>query len=73
MDARRPSRVLDLRRWRDQQRLGGRGGRQDLIEFMVYPGEFHYFDRSFVVRDAWTRVDNFFRKHLKPELATGRK
>ena len=25
---------------------------------------------SFAVRDAWTRVDNFFRKHLKPELAT---
>jgi dienelactone hydrolase len=45
-------------------------GKGDLVEFMVYPGEFHYFDRSFVVRDAWTRVDNFFRKHLKPELAT---
>lgn len=45
----------------------------DLVEFMVYPGEFHYFDRSFVVRDAWTRVDNFFRKHLKPELATTKK
>jgi len=50
-----------------------KAGKGDLVEFMVYPGEFHYFDRSFVVLDAWTRVDNFFRKHLKPELATTRK
>jgi hypothetical protein len=34
---------------------------------MVYPGEFHYFDRSFVVRDAWQRVDQFFRDNLHPE------
>jgi hypothetical protein len=34
---------------------------------MVYPGEFHYFDRSFVVRDAWRRVDAFFRENLHPE------
>ena len=26
---------------------------------MMYPGEFHYFDRSFVVRDAWQRVDEY--------------
>lgn len=36
----------------------------DLIEFMMYPGEFHYFDREPVLRDAWRRVDEFFRKNL---------
>jgi hypothetical protein len=40
---------------------------------MMYPGELHYFDRSFVVRDAWQRVDAFFAKHLRPEVATARK
>jgi dipeptidyl aminopeptidase/acylaminoacyl peptidase len=29
-----------------------KAGKGDLVDFMVYPGEFHYFDRSFVVRDA---------------------
>ncbi|HWH50980.1 MAG TPA: prolyl oligopeptidase family serine peptidase [Gemmatimonadaceae bacterium] len=43
-------------------------GKGDLVTFMVYPGEFHYFDRGFVVRDAWQRVDAFFRKNLRPEL-----
>jgi dipeptidyl aminopeptidase/acylaminoacyl peptidase len=37
-----------------------------LTEFMMYPGEFHYFTREHVLRDAWTRVDDFFRKWLKP-------
>jgi hypothetical protein len=32
---------------------------------MVYPGEFHYFTREKVLRDAWQRVDRFFAKHLK--------
>ena len=36
----------------------------DLVDFMVYPGEFHYFDREPVLRDAWRRVDDFFRKNL---------
>ena len=36
-----------------------------LVEFMTYPGEFHYFTREHVLRDAWTRVDTFFAKHLK--------
>ena len=40
----------------------GKGG---LIDFMVYPGEFHYFTREQVLRDAWQRVDRFFAKHLK--------
>jgi dipeptidyl aminopeptidase/acylaminoacyl peptidase len=40
-------------------------GKGPLVEFMTYPGEFHYFTREHVLRDAWTRVDTFFRKHLK--------
>ena len=47
-----------------------KAGKGDLVTFMVYPGEFHYFDRSFVVRDAWHRVDAFFRKYLRPDVAT---
>jgi dipeptidyl aminopeptidase/acylaminoacyl peptidase len=37
----------------------------DLLEFMTYPGEFHYFTREHVLKDAWTRVDRFFDKYLK--------
>jgi dipeptidyl aminopeptidase/acylaminoacyl peptidase len=44
-----------------------KAGKGDLASFMVYPGEYHYFDRGFVVRDAWHRVDAFFRKNLRPE------
>lgn len=39
-------------------------GKGDLVSFMAYPGEFHYFTRAHVLRDAWTRVDQFFAKHL---------
>jgi len=42
-----------------------------LVEFMTYPGEFHYFTREHVLRDAWTRVDQFFAKWLKPERPVG--
>lgn len=45
------------------------------VELMVYPGEFHYFHREHVLRDAWTRVAAFFDRHLKGRevvLATGR-
>jgi dipeptidyl aminopeptidase/acylaminoacyl peptidase len=42
----------------------GKGG---LVEFMMYPGEFHYFDRDFVLKDAWHRVDKFYRSHLHPD------
>jgi hypothetical protein len=31
---------------------------------MMYPGEFHYFDREHVLRDAWHRADEFFHKQL---------
>jgi hypothetical protein len=44
-----------------------KAGKGDLVQFMVYPGELHYFDRSFVVRDAWQRVDAFFHDNLHPE------
>ena len=40
-----------------------------LTEFMTYPGEFHYFTREHVLRDAWNRVDQFFEKHLRGEAA----
>jgi len=42
----------------------GKGG---LVEFMMYPGEFHYFDRDFVLKDAWHRVDKFYRSHFHPD------
>ena len=32
---------------------------------MIYPGEFHYFSREHVLRDAWTRVERFFDRHLR--------
>jgi dipeptidyl aminopeptidase/acylaminoacyl peptidase len=42
-------------------------GKGELVEFMTYPGEFHYFTREHVLRDAWTRVAAFFGRHLRPE------
>jgi dipeptidyl aminopeptidase/acylaminoacyl peptidase len=41
-------------------------GKGNLVEFMMYPGELHYFTREHVLRDAWTRVERFFKQHLKP-------
>jgi dipeptidyl aminopeptidase/acylaminoacyl peptidase len=38
----------------------------DLITFMMYPGEFHYFSREQVLGDAWRRVDQFFATTLYP-------
>jgi len=32
---------------------------------MIYPGEFHYFSREHVLRDAWHRVDQFFDTWLR--------
>jgi len=34
------------------------------FELVTYPGEFHYFHREHVLRDAWTRVGRFFDQHL---------
>jgi dipeptidyl aminopeptidase/acylaminoacyl peptidase len=42
-------------------------GKGDLVSFMVYPGEFHYFTRAHVLRDAWHRVEAFFEANLHPE------
>jgi dipeptidyl aminopeptidase/acylaminoacyl peptidase len=41
-------------------------GKGHLVEFMTYPGEFHYFTREHVLRDAWHRVERFFAQHLSP-------
>ncbi|MGH2411489.1 MAG: alpha/beta hydrolase family protein, partial [Chloroflexota bacterium] len=43
-----------------------KAGKGNLVTFMMYPGEFHYFDRAFVLDDAWRRVDQFFAQHLQP-------
>jgi dipeptidyl aminopeptidase/acylaminoacyl peptidase len=40
------------------------------VDFMVYPGEYHYFQRAHVLRDAWTRVERFFDAQLKPPSST---
>jgi dipeptidyl aminopeptidase/acylaminoacyl peptidase len=40
-------------------------GKGDLVSFMMYPGEFHYFTREHVLNDAWHRVDQFWDAHLK--------
>ena len=49
-----------------------KAGKGSLTTFMTYPGELHYFDRNFVVRDAWERVDAFFGQHLQPSKATAK-
>lgn len=46
-----------------KQKKGG------LVSFMMYPGEFHYFDREQTLYDAWHRVDAFFAKDLQPASA----
>ena len=46
-------------------------GKGDLVTFMMYPGEFHYFSRAHVLRDAWHRVDDFFALHLRGDLSRG--
>ena len=40
-------------------------GKGDLLQFMIYPGEFHYFSREHILRDAWNRVDRFFAVQLR--------
>ncbi len=46
-------------------------GKGPLIQFMTYPGEFHYFTREHVLRDAWHRVDDFFRENLQTTTRAG--
>jgi dipeptidyl aminopeptidase/acylaminoacyl peptidase len=45
-------------------------GKGELVSFMTYPGEFHYFTREHVLRDAWHRVEDFFDAQLKPASVT---
>jgi dipeptidyl aminopeptidase/acylaminoacyl peptidase len=40
-------------------------GKGDLVSFMTYPGEFHYFTRAHVLSDAWHRVQRFFDQNLR--------
>jgi dipeptidyl aminopeptidase/acylaminoacyl peptidase len=35
------------------------------VDFVMYPGEFHYFHRAHVLRDAWRRAEAFFDAHLR--------
>jgi len=36
------------------------------FEMGVYPGEIHFFRRAHILRDAWTRIDDFFERTVKP-------
>jgi len=54
--------------WLIDEALKKRKG--DLVSFMMYPGEFHYFSREHVLRDAWHRVDQFFDTYLRAPAAT---
>lgn len=40
-------------------------GKGPIVQFMMYPGEFHYFTREHVLEDAWRRVSAFFDANLK--------
>jgi dipeptidyl aminopeptidase/acylaminoacyl peptidase len=40
-------------------------GKGELLSYMMYPGEFHYFTRAHILLDAWHRVDDFFAFHLQ--------
>jgi len=40
------------------------------FDLMIYPGEPHWFRRSYVLRDAWRRSEAFFNTHLNPEDGT---
>lgn len=43
-------------------------GKGELLSYMMYPGEFHYFTRAHVLLDAWHRVDDFFAFHLQGRI-----
>jgi dipeptidyl aminopeptidase/acylaminoacyl peptidase len=36
------------------------------FDLMIYPGEPHWFRRSYVLEDAWRRSEAFFDSHLMP-------
>lgn len=37
------------------------------FDMAIYPGEIHFFRRSFVLRDAWRRSETFFDEHLQDQ------
>jgi len=43
-------------------------GKGELLSYMMYPGEFHYFTRAHILLDAWHRVDDFFAFHLQGRI-----
>ena len=43
-------------------------GKGELLSYMMYPGEFHYFTRAHILLDAWHRVDDFFAFHLRGKI-----
>jgi len=43
-----------------------KNGKGDLVSFMTCPGEFRYFTREQVLRDAWRRIDELFDANLRP-------
>src|SRR5258707_8589626 len=43
-------------------------GKGELLSYMMYPGEFHYFTRAHILQDAWHRVDDFFAFHLQGKI-----
>jgi len=43
-------------------------GKGELLSYMMYPGEFHYFTRAHILLDAWHRVDDFFALHLQGKI-----
>jgi dipeptidyl aminopeptidase/acylaminoacyl peptidase len=43
-------------------------GKGELLSYMMYPGEFHYFTREHILLDAWHRVDDFFAFHLQGKI-----
>jgi dipeptidyl aminopeptidase/acylaminoacyl peptidase len=45
-----------------------RKGKGELVSYMMYPGEFHYFTRAHILLDAWHRVDDFFAFHLQGKV-----
>jgi dipeptidyl aminopeptidase/acylaminoacyl peptidase len=47
-------------------------GKGELLSYMMYPGEFHYFTRAHVLLDAWRRVDDFFAFHLQGRIEAPR-
>jgi dipeptidyl aminopeptidase/acylaminoacyl peptidase len=42
------------------------------FESQIYPGEIHFFRRDIVLRDAWTRIEEFFDRTVKnaPPIAS---